>query len=329
MIMNNEDTRTMTQNNEYMVSVYMTTYFHECYVEKAIESILAQKVNFQYEIVISDDASQDATPEILNRFAATYPFIKINLNETNIGLSANMFKAKLMCSGKYLIPLSGDDYWIDDKKLQKQVDFLEVHKEFIGVATRIESRTEDSLQADFIVPTLDKCNRAFSLNDFLKGVNFPTNGLLMRNIIKSNRDYFSLMPKMSPFIDDETDCLLILRMGDVYIMDDSTVAYRRRIEKEGEHNFNSIHKGISKFEKHIALLNNLYKEFGDECDLFGRYKIALGPELAKHYRKSTKDRFKEILNTIPEEYLKRGLIIKSIIYDIPKAYEVLTRSHRK
>lgn len=327
--MSSGEKRNITQENECMVSVYMTTYFHECYVEQAIESILAQKVNFQYEIIISDDASQDATPEILKRYASSYPFIKINLNEKNVGLSANMFKAKLMCSGKYLIPLSGDDYWIDENKLQKQVDFLETHKDYIGVATRIESRTEDSEIADFVVPTLSKCNRAFTLNDFLKGINFPTNGLLMRNVIKSEYELFSLMPKMSPYIDDETDCLLILRLGDVYIMDNTTVAYRRRIEKEGEHNFNSIHKGISKFEKHIALLNNLYKEFGDECDLFGRYKIALGPELAKHYRSSTRHRFKEIIGTIPKEYLKRGLVIRSLGYDIPKTFEVLTRSHRK
>ena len=89
----------MQGNREYpyMVSVYMTTYYHEKYVADAIESILRQKVSFPYEIVISDDCSKDGTPSILKEYEEKYSFIRIKLNETNIGLSNNMFLAKSMC----------------------------------------------------------------------------------------------------------------------------------------------------------------------------------------------------------------------------------------
>ena len=147
------------ENYKYLVSVYMTTYFHEPYIAQAIDSILSQEVDFDYEIIICDDCSQDCTQEIIKSYAQKYHFIKYKFNQSNIGLTHNMFQAKSMCQGKYIITLSGDDYWIDNQKLQKQVDFLEAHKELIGVATRIEVRTEHSENKDFIDPSRRSSNR--------------------------------------------------------------------------------------------------------------------------------------------------------------------------
>lgn len=311
-----------------MVSVCMTTYYHEAYIAQAIESILSQKVDFRYEIIICDDCSKDGTQAIIKEYAEKNPCIRYVFNDPNLGLTKNVFQAKCMAEGKYIVPLSGDDYWIDDHKLQRQVDFLERNPEYIGIADRIEIREEDSQNADFIDPPPKICGKSFELKDYLKGKNFPTNGFLMRNIIKERYDMFSLMPQISPFIDDETDCILILKTGNIYISKDVTVAYRKRIEQKGQKNFNSINKGITKLKKHIDLLNNLYAEFGKEMDLFGRYKVALGPEIAKHYRPGTAKRFREIIKTIPAEYRKRGIVAGSVFYIIPKTVEVLTRKYK-
>ncbi len=314
---------------ECEVSVCMISYFHEAYIAQALESVLSQKTSFEYEIVICDDCSKDKTQEIIKEYAEKYSCIKYYFNEKNLGLTRNVFQAKCLCKGKYFVMLSGDDYWIDENKLQQQFEYLEMHPEYIGAATRIEVRTEDSINADFITPEKKLCNKPFSLADYLQGVNFPTNGLMLRNMIKDHYDHFSLMPKMSPYIDDETDCILILMLGDVCIIDNITVAYRRRIEKEGEHNFNSINKGIIKFEKHIALLNNLYTQFDKKIDLFNRYKIVLGPEIVKHYRRQTRDKFKQIYMTIPKEYKRRRLILKSLSYAVLKALDVFQRKYRR
>ncbi len=313
------------ENSSLLVSVCMTSYYHEAYIAQAIGSVLAQNVNFNYEIVISDDSSKDRTQEIIKKFADKFPCIRYKFNESNLGLTKNVFQARCMAKGKYIIPLSGDDYWIDNNKLQKQVDFLEKHPEYIGVATRIEMRNENSKKADFIDPPLEICGKSFGLKDFLGGRNFPMNGFLMRNPLKENYELFSLMPKLSPYIDDLTDCILILMMGNIYIMKDATVAYRRRIEQEGLHNFNSINKGLDKVKKEIDLLNKLYAEFGKRIDLFERYRMTLGPELAKNYRKSTAKEFKRIINSIPPEYRRRGIVIQSVIYIIPKTIEVIRR----
>lgn len=314
---------------EYMVSVYMTTYYHEKYVRQAIESILSQKVNFDYEIVISDDASKDDTPKILREYAEKYDFIKINLNEENIGLSENMFKAKSMCSGRYIVDLSGDDYWIDEHKMQKQVNFLENNLQYLGVSTRMEARSDDLSKGDFVVPDINSCNKVFTLDNFIAGENFPLNGMMMRNIIKDNMDYFSLMPKISKFIDDITDSFLILSKGNIFITEDITVAYRRRISVKGEHNFNSINKDVALFKKNIDLLNELDNHFGSRYNFINRYKVIVGPFLFKYLRFNKLREINEIINTIPNKYLNDALLFKSICYIPKKAFEVIIRKIKR
>ena len=324
--MSNKNKKNETSiENEYMVSVYMTTYFHEKYIKQALDSILSQKVDFKYEIVVSDDASKDATPRILKEYADKYSFIRINCNENNIGLTANMFKAKMMCCGKYLIPLSGDDYWIDDNKLQKQVNFLETHKEYIGVASRIEARTESSKEAEFVIPPKKKSNIVFTLDDYIKGENFPQNGFMMRNIIRENYDLFSIMPKVSRYIDDTTDCLLILLLGNVFITDDITVAYRRRVAVVGEHNFNSINSGLEVFQKQISLLNGLEKEFKGKYDLFHRYKRVVSQAFHKCYSLFSHSEFYEVYMTVPLKYRRRGLLFRSFFFMFSRAFEIIGR----
>lgn len=321
----------MQLNNDYkyMVSIYMTTYYHEKYIREAIESILSQNVNFKYEIVISDDCSGDKTQQIIKEYEKKYSFIKVNINEDNIGLSKNMFLAKSLCTGKYIIPLSGDDYWIDNNKLQRQVDFLEKHLEYMGVTTRLEARSEDSGEYYYTLPSIKECNRKFCVDDYIAGKNFPMNGMLMRNVIDENYEMFSAMPRISKYIDDVTDCLFILTLGDIYISDEVTVAYRLRIAKKGEHNFNSINTGLSKFEKIISLLNNLDKYFDGKYDLFNRYRKVIAPALYKYYRLQYKKDFSKIINTIPEKYKKRNLMLKSFLYIPQKAIEVIKRKYCK
>jgi glycosyltransferase involved in cell wall biosynthesis len=92
-----------------------------------------QKVDFDFEIIIADDFSTDNTREILISYKNKYPEkINLLLAEKNQGVFINAKNINENCQGKYIAILEGDDYWLDENKLQKQVDFLEKNFEYAG-----------------------------------------------------------------------------------------------------------------------------------------------------------------------------------------------------
>ena len=110
------------------------TYNHEKYIARAIESVLMQEVNFRYELVIGEDCSTDNTREIVLSYAKEYPdIIRPILHPQNLGMQENGNILRRECKGKYRANLEGDDFWVTPDKLQKQVDFLETHPDFIAI----------------------------------------------------------------------------------------------------------------------------------------------------------------------------------------------------
>ncbi|MFX0196406.1 MAG: glycosyltransferase [Candidatus Hodarchaeota archaeon] len=114
------------------VSVLMVTYNHEKYIVEALDSVLMQKVDFDYEIVIGEDCSTDNTRDILIDYQRKHPDkIKLLLQEQNLGFYGkyNFIQAFNACRGQYIALLEGDDCWTSPEKLQKQADFLDNHTE--------------------------------------------------------------------------------------------------------------------------------------------------------------------------------------------------------
>jgi glycosyltransferase involved in cell wall biosynthesis len=119
------------QDNRIIVSVGMITYNHEQYIAQAIEAVLMQKTNFQYELVIGEDCSIDNTAKIIINYAEKYPDIIVPLfGYKNRGMIPNFVFTLEKCKGRYLSFCEGDDYWTDPYKLQKQVDFLETNPDY-------------------------------------------------------------------------------------------------------------------------------------------------------------------------------------------------------
>ena len=123
---------------EPVVSVHLLTYNHADYIREAIESVLMQEVDFPMEIVLGDDDSSDGTREICIEYAEQHPdLIRLQLhhrenNRKLNGAPTHLFQFyynTFQLRGRYFAILSGDDYWTDPRKLQKQVDYLEIHPE--------------------------------------------------------------------------------------------------------------------------------------------------------------------------------------------------------
>ncbi len=114
-----------------LLSVCLITYNHEKYIRQAIEGVVCQKVNFDWELIIADDFSTDSTRTILKEYQEKYPNqIRLILQEKNVGPAQNWLDLMNTPKSKYIAYFEGDDYWINENKLQKQVDFLEQNPSF-------------------------------------------------------------------------------------------------------------------------------------------------------------------------------------------------------
>ena len=110
-----------------IVSVLTTSYNQIGTISKAIDSVLMQKTNFDYELIIVDDGSIDGSVEKLIELRNNFPDkIKLILNEHKGIL--NTYKVGFSnCTAKYIALCDGDDYWTDPLKLQKQVEFMDIN----------------------------------------------------------------------------------------------------------------------------------------------------------------------------------------------------------
>ncbi len=177
------------------VSVAMITFNHEKYIREAIEGVLMQKTNFQYELVIGEDHSTDGTREICCEYASLNPgIIRILPSDTNLGIMLNFSRTLRECSGKYIAICEGDDYWTDPTKLQKQVDFLNANPSFVGCFHNTEERYEDGILSSFLYVKL-KYAQSISFNDLSYANLMPTCSLVFINKnIRNLPDWFQELP---------------------------------------------------------------------------------------------------------------------------------------
>ena len=131
----------MKMNEDISVSILCVAYNQESYIRQCLDSLLMQKTNFGFEILVHDDASTDGTQLIIKEYELRYPDIIKPIyqveNQYSKGISPTLQYNLPRAKGKYVAMCEGDDYWIDPLKLQRQFDFLEVHPECGLVYTNV------------------------------------------------------------------------------------------------------------------------------------------------------------------------------------------------
>lgn len=167
-----------------VVSVCCITFNHENYISQAIDSFLEQETNFPFEILIHDDASTDGTTEIVKKYQDDFPNIIKTVIQTENQYSKHPIMAPRflypIARGKYIALCEGDDYWIADYKLQKQVNFLNNNNKYSMYAHAVQVVDEVIVKKPFY-PNV-KWNK--EKNNFLDVLNnhfIPTPSLLFRN----------------------------------------------------------------------------------------------------------------------------------------------------
>ena len=160
------------------VSVLMLTYQHERYIAQALDSILAQRVDFPIEVVVCDDASKDGTAAIMQRYAAAHPQIHAIVQPKNLGVHGNLRVALGACRGEYIAFLEGDDYWIGDAKLARQVAYLDAHPEIVATGHRLATVDADGNGRDYF--TGPDVEITLDAADAVEQLLLPTNSMLVR-----------------------------------------------------------------------------------------------------------------------------------------------------
>lgn len=110
---------------EPLVSVLMITYKHAAFIGQAIEGVVAQQCDFPFELIIGEDASQDATLAIALDYQRRFPHIvRVIHARANVGMNANGSRIFARARGEFVAFCEGDDYWCSPHKLARQVDAI-------------------------------------------------------------------------------------------------------------------------------------------------------------------------------------------------------------
>lgn len=175
-------------NQSPMLTAIIISYKHEKYIAKAIQSVIDQETSFPYRIVVVDDCSQDNSTGIISGIAKKYPkLIETHLLEKNTGAAARAIgKANPIVNTPYVSYLDGDDYWCSKHKIEKQLQFLEENKEYVGCAHKSLIIHENTDKAPVEEGT-DEDN--WSIDDFMRFDKYyycHTSSWIWRNVLGSD-----------------------------------------------------------------------------------------------------------------------------------------------
>ena len=183
------------------VNILIPTFNHAAFIGKTIESCLAQKTDFDFDLVIGDDGSTDDTARVVEAYARQYPQqIKAFLHPTNLGPIAprelggknNVLFLFEQCQAPYIALCEGDDYWTDPLKLQKQVNLLDSQPDVALSYHNVQVQYEDGSPAhpfNCDLPEYEDLVSLFKDNWFV-----PTCSTLFRNVFRGGfPDWFKRM----------------------------------------------------------------------------------------------------------------------------------------
>ena len=168
------------------VSILLLTYNHEKYLPQAFAGIFEQNVNFKFEVHVALDLSPDRSRELIERFQNDYPGqVFLHASPVHLGGQKNVIQGYRNLTGQYVTLLDGDDYWCDPNKLQSQVDFLDGHPEYVGVAHNTLLLHEGQPEKPLAKMVPDSCKKVHEITDLITADSyFHVSSLLWRNVFQ-------------------------------------------------------------------------------------------------------------------------------------------------
>ena len=244
-------------NNECILTVKCICYNHEKYIEKCLDSILSQKTTYKYKIIIHDDVSTDNSRSIIDKYVNEYPDIVIPMYETENQYSKGKRIFNIMddmIDTKYCCVCECDDYWQNDNKIQKQLDFMESHPEY-SVCGHSFDVVDDNCKLLYRDRRYGMNDHEITIEDVIMNKDLPqTATLLYRQDIAVNEpEFFNQC-----LVGDYPLMLYLATHGKMYYFDDNMTCYRRHNEGSW---VTMAQKNKDYFKRHIDLLIDMLLEY--------------------------------------------------------------------
>ena len=252
------------QSIKPLVSICVQTYQHAPFIRKCLDGILMQKTNFPFEIILGEDNSTDGTKEICQSYAEKYPNIihlTIGKREDVIYINGrptgrfNLMRNLSNCRGKYKAMCEGDDYWINENKLQQQVDYLESNPECALTFHNAKIVNEKDQPAKWsLYRNPDRYDDTYTLKDLLAfGQSIiPTASIVWRSYPDEKLPFW--FDKV--YAADLALMLLIAKQGSVKYFNGVNSAYRMTSGGASRQHAN-FHKITSRIYLYASLRNEL------------------------------------------------------------------------
>ncbi len=264
----------MDKEEKIMVTVICITYNQQEYIKQALSSFVKQKTNFLFKVFVGDDCSTDNTPNIIKEFADKYPDIIIPfIREQNMGAQRNLIDLCNKAKSPYIAFCEGDDYWIDNYKLQKQFDFMEenkncnvcFHNARIDIETKdgswFQSKAYEDYESDLLIyprglKNFKKDQTFFKLAEFIKV------GFIQTSSIFYRWNYNAIIPEWyyNHILGDYTLTAIQVGTADIGYIDDIMSVYRKH--QSGVYFFKSNDEYMIKTRKDwVEILKDLKDYF--------------------------------------------------------------------
>ena len=215
------------------VSIICTNYNKGDWVREAMDSFLNQKTNFDFEIIIIDDASTDHSYELIQEYQNKFPEkVRTFRNEVNLGITRTWKKVCQEAKGQYIARCDSDDFWTDPLKLQKQVDLLDASTDSLWSNTEFDMVDLDGnlIQKDAFankaLPLIDSYEEMLVMKGMTMASTWLVDTALMQDVSAQISDTAA---------DDTFELQLeLFKRTKISFLSDSTTVYRMNLGSDSK-----------------------------------------------------------------------------------------------
>lgn len=260
------------QNRKEKIDVLVTFYNQESYVDRALKSVLEQKTDFEFKVLVGDDGSSDRTREYIEKWSSEYPdkikmFVMPRENKRYVpGFRASQNRLNLLkhVCGQYFIYLDGDDFWDDETKLQQQADILDApeNQGCIACGHPIDALFTDGTRKNFGGDERLK-EGIIDAKEYWKYSYLHTDTLLFRSSVIEKLP----LDLLKSGFNDNLITFTIIQHGDIYFLPKTMAVYAQTMD--------GIWTGEKKVISQIRSMTmvDLCRMIGPEMEAQSRYKF--------------------------------------------------------